>query len=94
MAAKWLLLIFLLCEAVALVLSLLLRFVLDPPNPATAYNNFDEVRTVSNASQQWHGAVRTANGQQCMQLLLRSQAPWSNVHMHYSMRHMLASCKC
>lgn len=42
-AAKWLLLLFLLCEAVALVLSLLLRFVLDPPNAANAYNNFDEV---------------------------------------------------
>jgi hypothetical protein len=43
-AAKWLLLIFLLCEAAALVLSLMLRFWLEPPNPATAYNNFDEVR--------------------------------------------------
>lgn len=42
-AAKWLLLIFLLCEAAALVLSLLLRFWLEPANPATAYNNFDEV---------------------------------------------------
>lgn len=42
-AAKWLLLLFLLCEAAALVLSLLLRFVLAPPNAATAYNNFDEV---------------------------------------------------
>jgi len=42
-AAKWLLLLFLLCEAVAQVLSLLLRFVLDPPNAATTYNNFDEV---------------------------------------------------
>lgn len=42
-AAKWLLLLFLLCEAIALVLSLLLRFVLDPPNAATAFNNFDEV---------------------------------------------------
>lgn len=43
-AAKWLLLIFLLAEAVALVLSLLLRFVLDPPSAANRYNNFDEVR--------------------------------------------------
>jgi hypothetical protein len=43
-AAKWLLLLFLLCEAAALVLSILLRFVLAPPNAATAYNNFDEVR--------------------------------------------------
>jgi hypothetical protein len=43
-AAKWLLLLFLLCEAAALVLSLLLRFVLAPPNAATAYDNFDEVR--------------------------------------------------
>lgn len=42
-AAKWLLLLFLLCEVAALVLSLLLRFVLAPPNAATAYNNFDEV---------------------------------------------------
>jgi hypothetical protein len=42
-AAKWLLLLFLLCEAAALVLSILLRFVLAPPNAATAYDNFDEV---------------------------------------------------
>lgn len=44
-AAKWLLLLFLLCEAVALMLSLLLRFVLDPPSAASRYNNFDEVST-------------------------------------------------
>lgn len=42
-AAKWLLLLFLLCEGVALVLSLLLRFVLDPPSTASRYKNFDEV---------------------------------------------------
>jgi hypothetical protein len=50
-AAKWLLLIFLLCEAAALVLSLLLRFWLEPANPATAYNNFDEVRPADRASR-------------------------------------------
>jgi hypothetical protein len=40
-AAKWLLLLFWVCEAAALVLSILLRFVLEPP--ATAFDNFDEV---------------------------------------------------
>eukprot|EP00879_Flechtneria_rotunda_P007175 GHRR01007530.1.p1 GENE.GHRR01007530.1~~GHRR01007530.1.p1 ORF type:complete len:225 (+),score=39.99 GHRR01007530.1:124-798(+) len=41
-AAKWLMLVFMLCEMAALVLSLLLRFVLDPPSLAAQYDNFDE----------------------------------------------------
>jgi hypothetical protein len=49
-AAKLLLLIFLLCETVALVLSLLLRFVLDGAQAGSAYDNFDEVG-------QWRGIV-------------------------------------
>jgi hypothetical protein len=39
-AAKWLMLLFMICQIVALLLSLLLRFVLDPP--AQRYDNFDE----------------------------------------------------
>uniref|UniRef100_A0A383WD62 Uncharacterized protein n=1 Tax=Tetradesmus obliquus TaxID=3088 RepID=A0A383WD62_TETOB len=38
-AAKWIMLLFMLCEVVALVLSLLLRFVFE--DPSTQYDNFD-----------------------------------------------------
>jgi hypothetical protein len=40
-AAKWIMLLFMLCEVVALVLSLLLRFVLEDPNTSAQYDNFD-----------------------------------------------------
>lgn len=40
-AAKWIMLLFMLCEAVALILSLLLRFVLEDPVLAAQYDNFD-----------------------------------------------------
>jgi hypothetical protein len=40
-AAKWIMLLFMLCEVVALVLSLLLRFVLEDPNGPVQYDNFD-----------------------------------------------------
>ena len=38
-AAKWLMSLFMLCEVVAMILSILLRFWLDPP--AQPYDNFD-----------------------------------------------------
>lgn len=38
-AAKWIMLLFMLCEVVALVLSLLLRFVFE--DTAAQYDNFD-----------------------------------------------------
>lgn len=41
-AAKWLLLVFLLCEIVSLALALVLRFVLGPQSEAQAYDNFDD----------------------------------------------------
>jgi hypothetical protein len=40
-AAKWIMLLFMLCEVVALVLSLLLRFVLEDPATSAQYDNFD-----------------------------------------------------
>lgn len=46
-AAKWLMLLFMLCEVVAMVLSILLRFWLDPP--AQPYDNFDEANQQAKA---------------------------------------------
>jgi hypothetical protein len=59
--AKWIMLLFMLCEVVALVLSLLLRFVLEDPNTSAQYDNFDtnnlQVGHVMAAKRMQHAAA-------------------------------------